>query len=57
MIVIRSPWELERLTVSGRVVAEILQAVKERLAPGVSYPRIGRVGAPALSEKKSTAGL
>jgi methionyl aminopeptidase len=36
MIVIRSPWELERLAVSGRVVAEILQAVKERLVPGVS---------------------
>ncbi|RPH88750.1 MAG: M24 family metallopeptidase, partial [Desulfobacteraceae bacterium] len=36
MIVIRSPWELERLTVSGGVVAEILQALKERMAPGVS---------------------
>ena len=52
MIVIRSPWELERLTVSGRVVAEILQAVKERLVPGVSTQELDELAHRHCLKKK-----
>lgn len=52
MIVIRSPWELERLTVSGRVVAEILQAVKERLVPGVSTQELDELALRHCLKKK-----
>jgi methionyl aminopeptidase len=54
MIVIRSPWELERLTVSGRVVAEILQAVKERLVPGVSTQELDEMAHRHCMKKKVT---
>jgi methionyl aminopeptidase len=52
MIVIRSPWELERLTTSGRVVAEILQAVKERLVPGVSTQELDELAHRHCLKKK-----
>ena len=52
MIVIRSPWELERLAVSGRVVAEILQAVKERLVPGVSTQELDELARRHCLKKK-----
>ncbi len=52
MIVIRSPWELERLAVSGRVVAEILQAVKERLVPGVSTQELDELALRHCLKKK-----
>ena len=52
MIVIRSPWELKRLTVSGRVVAEILQAVKERLVPGVSTQELDELAHRHCLKKK-----
>jgi methionyl aminopeptidase len=52
MIVIRSPWELERLTVSGRVVAEILEAVKERLVPGVSTQELDELALRHCLKKK-----
>jgi len=52
MIVIRSPWELERLTVSGRVVAEILQALKERMAPGVSTQELDELALRHCLKKK-----
>jgi methionyl aminopeptidase len=52
MIVIRSPWELDRLTVSGRVVAEILQAVKERLEPGVTTQELDELAQRHCLKKK-----
>lgn len=52
MIVIRSPWELDRLTVSGRVVAEILQAVKERLKPGVTTQELDELAQRHCLKKK-----
>jgi methionyl aminopeptidase len=52
MIVIRSPWELERLSVAGRVVAEILQAVKERLVPGVTTQELDELAHRHCLKKK-----
>jgi methionyl aminopeptidase len=54
MIVIRSPWELERLAVSGRVVAEILEVVKERLVPGVTTQELDELAIRHCIKKKVT---
>lgn len=52
MIVIRTPWELERLTVSGRVVAEILLALKERLEPGLTTQELDELAQRHCRKKK-----
>lgn len=49
MITLKNPAEIERMRVSGRVVAEVLQILREQIRPGVTT---GQLNAIAEAESK-----
>ena len=54
---IRSEWELERMRCAGRVVAQILQELQERIRPGWTTGEIDRWAAQRLSQMGATAAF
>ena len=54
---IETPEELERLKAAGRVVAQAIRAMRQRVAPGVSTAELDDVGARVLARPGPGRGL
>ncbi|MBI5585710.1 MAG: type I methionyl aminopeptidase [Deltaproteobacteria bacterium] len=52
MISIKTPAEIEKMVVAGRVVAEILQTVKARVRPGITTRELDQVAYRLCLERK-----
>ena len=53
MIIVKSPQELDKMRVSCRMVAEILQELREKVAPGVSTWELDQVAEKACLKRKA----
>ncbi|NIQ96620.1 MAG: type I methionyl aminopeptidase [Desulfuromonadales bacterium] len=53
MIVVKSRQEIERMRTSGRMVAEILQLLKERIRPGVTTRELDRLAEQETKKRKA----
>lgn len=52
MIKVRSPWEIERMKVSGRIVAKVLQAMKEAVKVGVTTSELDTLAENIICQEK-----
>ena len=53
MIHIKTPEEIEKMSVSGKMVAEILLEIKERIRPGVTTQELDQQAARLALKKKA----
>ena len=51
MAPLRSKSEIEHLRVSGRMVYEVLQALKDKISPGITTGELGRLGGQLIRER------
>lgn len=54
MIILKSAKELEKMRVAGRMVAEILAILKERVAPGITTLELDRLAEKECEKRKAT---
>jgi len=57
MIFLKSPEEIEKMSASGRVVAEILAEVRERIRPGVTTRELDQLADRLCAKKKAKAAF
>ncbi len=55
MIIVKSPREIEKIRVSGRIVAETLALIKEAVQPGVSTLELDTIAAKNLKKHGATS--
>jgi len=53
MIILKSPQEIEKMRVSGRVVGEILQELKRAVRPGIKTRELDELALKRIREKKA----
>jgi len=57
VIILKSRTEIERMRVSGRIVAEVLQILKERVKPGVSTLQLNELAEEEASRRGARAAF
>lgn len=57
MIIIKAPWEIERLRISNRVAAESLEEISSNILPGVSTQELDRLAEEILKRKRAQAAF
>lgn len=55
MITLKNPREIEKMRVSGQVVAQILQILKEEIRPGVTTGKLNRIAEDEAKKRKARA--
>lgn len=55
MITLKNPREVEKMRVSGKVVAEILQILKKEIRPGVTTGQLNRIAEAEAKKRKARA--
>lgn len=57
MIIIKAPWEIERLRASNRVAAEALAEISSHIAPGITTQELDRIAEEILKRKSAQAAF
>jgi methionyl aminopeptidase len=55
MITLKTPQEVEKMRVSGKVVAEILQILKKEIRPGITTGQLNRIAEAEAEKRKARA--
>lgn len=57
MIIIKAPWEIERLRVSNRLAAEVLEEIRSHIAPGVTTEELDRIAEEIIKQRGARAAF